>query len=52
MKKLSPILMLDNHLMPLPTPDSAESVDAPMITAKAVTIAMVDIFCPPSSVAV
>ncbi len=27
MKNDSPMLMLDSHLMPLPTPDSAESVE-------------------------
>ena len=34
----STMLMLDSHLMPLPTPDSAESVDAPMMKRSATTM--------------
>ena len=34
--------MLDNHLIPLPTPDSADSVEAPMITTSATMMPMVD----------
>jgi len=32
------ILMFDSHLMPLPTPDSADKVDAPIMTNNATTI--------------
>ena len=35
------MLMLDSHLMPLPTPDSADSVDSPMMTSSATTMPVV-----------
>ena len=36
------MLMFDSHLMPLPTPESADKVDAPMITTRAATMPAVD----------
>jgi hypothetical protein len=49
MKKLSPMLMFDSHLMPLPTPESADRVEAPMITTSATMIPMVDELTEPSA---
>ncbi len=48
-KKLSPMLMFDSHLMPLPTPDSADSVEAPMMTTSATMMPMVEDDCVPSA---
>ena len=38
-KKDRPILRLDSHLMPLPTPDRAERVEAPTIITSTITMA-------------
>ena len=36
------MLMFDSHLMPLPTPESADRVEAPMITINATMIPSVE----------
>ena len=41
--------MFDSHLMPLPTPESADSVEAPMITSSATMMPSVDDDLEPSS---
>ena len=41
--------MFDSHLMPLPTPDRADSVEAPMITISATMMPIVDDDRDPSS---
>ena len=44
-KKLSPMFTLDNHLIPLPTPESADNVDAPMMIISAKINPRVEAVC-------